>query len=297
MEANIEEPLTLAEIAEYVGVSRRQLERLFHDYLHLHAVAVLPRPQAASRPVVAAPDRHEGGGRGGAMRFFHGGTIREVLRREIRQATERRASRRAVGNATEHGFGMSRCDHSRSPSRCVLNARSGAICARRQRRVRTSVERRRREREHDESNKDHPGSPMRTLRHCERRRSVRPARVPINLRQSGPTPVGLLISTRVRKSPFWHLSVGSRLLACDGLQPRLPPARLRAGRGRRRDGGVRRACQPCHALECRGRAPDPGQGSGRGSLRQLCDHPQREAHQADACQVRDPVQRGGRRLE
>ena len=31
--------------------------------------------------------------------------------------------------------------------------------------------------------------------------------VPINLRQSGPTPVELLISTRVRKSPFWHLSV------------------------------------------------------------------------------------------
>ena len=31
-------------------------------------------------------------------------------------------------------------------------------------------------------------------------------RVPINLRQSGPTPVQLLISTRVRKSPYWHLS-------------------------------------------------------------------------------------------
>ena len=31
--------------------------------------------------------------------------------------------------------------------------------------------------------------------------------VPINLRQSGPTPVGLLISTRIRKSPYWHLSV------------------------------------------------------------------------------------------
>lgn len=31
--------------------------------------------------------------------------------------------------------------------------------------------------------------------------------VPINLRQSGPTPVQLLISTRVRKSPFWHLAV------------------------------------------------------------------------------------------
>jgi aminomethyltransferase len=31
--------------------------------------------------------------------------------------------------------------------------------------------------------------------------------VPFNLRQSGPTPVQLLISTRVRKSPFWHLSI------------------------------------------------------------------------------------------
>lgn len=31
--------------------------------------------------------------------------------------------------------------------------------------------------------------------------------VPINLRQSGPTPVEMLISTRVRKSPFWHLSM------------------------------------------------------------------------------------------
>ncbi|MDE0191910.1 MAG: aminomethyl transferase family protein [Gammaproteobacteria bacterium] len=43
-------------------------------------------------------------------------------------------------------------------------------------------------------------------RHCE---SVDQSdrRVPINLRQSGPTPVGLLISTRVRKSPYWHLSM------------------------------------------------------------------------------------------
>jgi len=34
-------------------------------------------------------------------------------------------------------------------------------------------------------------------------------KVPINLRQSGPTPVEMLISTRVRKSPFWHLSIES----------------------------------------------------------------------------------------
>ncbi len=31
--------------------------------------------------------------------------------------------------------------------------------------------------------------------------------VPYNLRQSGSTPVEMLISTRVRKSPFWHLSI------------------------------------------------------------------------------------------
>ncbi len=33
--------------------------------------------------------------------------------------------------------------------------------------------------------------------------------VPINLRQSGSTPVEMLISTRVRKSPFWHLSIAA----------------------------------------------------------------------------------------
>ncbi len=34
MEANIEEPLSLDEVANYVGISRRQLERLFNRYLH-----------------------------------------------------------------------------------------------------------------------------------------------------------------------------------------------------------------------------------------------------------------------
>ncbi len=33
MEANIEEPLTTAELAEHLGISRRQLERLFKKYL------------------------------------------------------------------------------------------------------------------------------------------------------------------------------------------------------------------------------------------------------------------------
>ncbi len=33
MEANIEEPLTTHELAEHLGISRRQLERLFKKYL------------------------------------------------------------------------------------------------------------------------------------------------------------------------------------------------------------------------------------------------------------------------
>jgi transcriptional regulator GlxA family with amidase domain len=34
MEANVEEPISLDELAQHVGVSRRQLERLFKKYLH-----------------------------------------------------------------------------------------------------------------------------------------------------------------------------------------------------------------------------------------------------------------------
>ncbi|MEO1091935.1 MAG: glycine cleavage T C-terminal barrel domain-containing protein [Pseudomonadota bacterium] len=38
--------------------------------------------------------------------------------------------------------------------------------------------------------------------------------VPINLRQSGRTPVEMLISTRVRKSPYWHLSIEAGCWRC-----------------------------------------------------------------------------------
>ena len=38
--------------------------------------------------------------------------------------------------------------------------------------------------------------------------------VPYNLRQSGPTPQRMLISTRVRKSPYWHLSVEAGCWRC-----------------------------------------------------------------------------------
>lgn len=38
--------------------------------------------------------------------------------------------------------------------------------------------------------------------------------IPYNLRQSGPTPQQMLISTRVRKSPFWHLAVEAGCWRC-----------------------------------------------------------------------------------
>ncbi len=39
-------------------------------------------------------------------------------------------------------------------------------------------------------------------------------KVPINLRQTGPTAVEMLISTRVRKSPYWHLSMEAGCWRC-----------------------------------------------------------------------------------
>ena len=39
-------------------------------------------------------------------------------------------------------------------------------------------------------------------------------KVPFNLRQSGPTPQQMLISTRVRKNPYWHLSVEAGCWSC-----------------------------------------------------------------------------------
>ena len=39
-------------------------------------------------------------------------------------------------------------------------------------------------------------------------------KVPFNLRQSGPTPQQMLISTRVRKNPYWHLSVEAGCWRC-----------------------------------------------------------------------------------
>ena len=56
-------------------------------------------------------------------------------------------------------------------------------------------------------------------------------KVPYNLRQSGPTKVEMLISTRVRKSPYWAFIYASGLLESDSLQSNLSSKRLCKTRG------------------------------------------------------------------
>ncbi len=48
MEANLEEPITLQELADYVSLSRRQLERLFLRHLHSTPFAILLKITARS---------------------------------------------------------------------------------------------------------------------------------------------------------------------------------------------------------------------------------------------------------
>ncbi len=98
--------------------------------------------------------------------------------------------------------------------------------------------------------------------------------VPVNLRQSGDPGIQLLLSNRVRKSPYWHLSVEAGCWKATVYNRMYHPA-LRAPRGRWRHGGISRAGQRRHLVECRRRAADPRQARGR-SLLQLCLHPRRD---------------------
>ena len=58
MEQHMEEPLSPDELAESIGVTRRQLERLFCSALEGYADAFLSRPAPHARARIAATDRH-----------------------------------------------------------------------------------------------------------------------------------------------------------------------------------------------------------------------------------------------
>ena len=102
-------------------------------------------------------------------------------------------------------------------------------------------------------------------------------KVPVNLRQSGPTPTELLISTRVRKSPYWHLSHEA------GCWRATVYNRIYHPRGyvRPEDGGAmveyRAPGRARDALERGGGTPDPRCRARRRGFRQSRDHAGRDA--------------------
>ena len=83
-------------------------------------------------------------------------------------------------------------------------------------------------------------------------------RVPYNLRQSGPTPVEMLIFTRIRKSPFWHLSMQAGCWRATVYNRIFHPF----GYVRPEDGGsmveYHALKRKCNTVECIGRATDYG---------------------------------------
>ncbi|OBX37628.1 hypothetical protein A8U91_02003 [Halomonas elongata] len=91
-------------------------------------------------------------------------------------------------------------------------------------------------------------------------------RVPVNLRQSGDPGIQLLLSNRVRKSPYWHLSVEAGCWKATVYNRMYHPAPMCA-RGWRRHGGIPRAGQRRDPVERRRRAAHSRQGPrGRGLL-------------------------------
>ena len=116
-------------------------------------------------------------------------------------------------------------------------------------------------------------------------------RLPINLRQSGNSDAQMLISTRVRKSPWWHLSKAAGLLGLYDVQSSVPPKGVHQTRRWRSDGGVRVPHRACQHVGRGRRAPDQDKGSRCRGNGEHADHPRR-AHPAahDAGPVRHPLQ-------
>ena len=81
MEANIEDPLTSDEIAGLVGVSRRQLERLFRQYLgSMPSKYYLGLASVESAHAIAA-HQQIGGADQSRVRVFVGGALFERVSR------------------------------------------------------------------------------------------------------------------------------------------------------------------------------------------------------------------------
>ena len=83
MEANLSEPLSLIEIADHVGLSRRQIERLFRTGDGPLAGPLLSGDPARPRPAPADPVVDAGGRGGGRLRLRLGLAFLEMLPRAL----------------------------------------------------------------------------------------------------------------------------------------------------------------------------------------------------------------------
>ena len=93
MESNVEEPLDQEMLARYVGLSRRQLERLFRKHLGRTPAAVLSRAAARAGAPSALPDHDADHERGVRLRLRLGLPFLDLLSPDVRQDAARRAGR------------------------------------------------------------------------------------------------------------------------------------------------------------------------------------------------------------
>ena len=84
MEANIKEPISQEDLASYVGLSRRQLQRLFQRYLFCAPSRYYLQLAIAARSRIVAADQHEPGRNFVAVRFRFNVTFQQELQGVLR---------------------------------------------------------------------------------------------------------------------------------------------------------------------------------------------------------------------
>ena len=97
MEANIEEPMSLDDLAASIGVSRRQIERLFKRHLDQVPTKYYLRDSPAARAGAAAADVDVDHGHHHRLRLPVAAALLQVLPQRIRLSAERRASNESRG--------------------------------------------------------------------------------------------------------------------------------------------------------------------------------------------------------
>jgi hypothetical protein len=92
MEANIKEPISQVELADYVDLSRRQLSTAIPEVPAVHAFTLLPAITTSARPGITAADEPGSRGDRGSDRLRIHLAFQQELQGGLRLLAERRAS-------------------------------------------------------------------------------------------------------------------------------------------------------------------------------------------------------------